>query len=214
MVLQHFWFLSLLHDGAVKVSFLILTSFWILWSCCPFDHLLSPCHLCRYISSGHGDFCGDRSTLWFTADFAGFSTTHGLLGAFLSFMKCERGGKSMELEHQPQQKLIYQIISIGIHLKLSVVLCLMSFYHFCSFDVMATRDLDGILGQDILKSAFPQPVMFAFFCVVGSLGTDFSMPTPLSFQGLILLNILSPLRWMNESSILYSLQGDGISSYI
>ena len=30
------------------------------------------------------------------------------------------------------------------------------------------------LGQDILKSAFPQPVMFAFFCVVGSLATDFS----------------------------------------
>ena len=28
------------------------------------------------------------------------------------------------------------------------------------------------LGQDILKSAFPQPVMFAFFCVVGSLATD------------------------------------------
>ena len=48
-------------------------------------------------------------------------------------MKCERGGKSMELEHQPQQKLIYQMISIGIHLKLAVFLCLMSFYHFCSW---------------------------------------------------------------------------------
>lgn len=87
----------------------------------------------RYISSGHGDFCIDCSTVWSIADFAGFSTTHGLLGAFLSFMKCERGGKSMELEHQPQQKLIYQMISIGIHLKLAVFLCLMSFYHFCSW---------------------------------------------------------------------------------